>query len=567
MSNKKILIAFFLGILLIGIVSAVGEAGYCCEKTKIKTDGSGGKMCIFVNNATDCKTGTNPITNSPYKKAPTSCKSTSFCKTGTCINSREGICTTNTYQIDCQKDGGLWDEKDPNELPQCKLGCCLIGDQAAFVTQVRCKRLSSVYGIENNFMANIQTESECILNAQSDAKGACVYEKDYETSCKFITRKECLGMQKDTSYTKVEFHEGYLCTATGLGTNCAKTKKTTCVEHKDEIYFLDSCGNLANIYDSSKYDDENYWTYIKSAEESCGYEQSNANSKTCGNCDYLAGSICANYDSKIDSSKPAMGDKICRSLDCKDADFYKKYNRNPMHGETWCITNALSSVAGENLPGTEHFRVLCYNGEITYEPCEAFRNQICKEDVIQTQQNGKSIQYRIGDCVINKYQDCISQTNKAECEDAEARNCKWIDGPKPFGMVRNSKGTSLMKDEDGDKTYGACVPKYAPASQFWNNPDTTDDDDAYIAANQMCSYASYTCVAEYKKGITTGWDYELRGDVTCFNKDGTKIVQSWINDMEKICTSLGDCGVKKNFIGLIGYQNKSNIIKTGMKKA
>ena len=112
MSNKKILIAFFLGILLIGIVSAVGEAGYCCEKTKIKTDGSGGKMCIFVNNATDCKTGTNPITNSPYKKAPTSCKSTSFCKTGTCINSREGICTTNTYQIDCQKDGGLWDEKD-----------------------------------------------------------------------------------------------------------------------------------------------------------------------------------------------------------------------------------------------------------------------------------------------------------------------------------------------------------------------------------------------------------------------------------------------------------------------
>ena len=124
-----------------------------------------------------------------------------------------------------------------------------------------------------------------------------------------------------------------------------------------------------------------------------------------------------------------------------------------------------------------------------------------------------------------------------------------------------------MKDEDGDKTYGACVPKYAPASQFWNNPDTTDDDDAYIAANQMCSYASYTCVAEYKKGITTGWDYELRGDVTCFNKDGTKIVQSWINDMEKICTSLGDCGVKKNFIGLIGYQNKSNIIKTGMKKA
>jgi hypothetical protein len=33
---------------------------------------------------------------------------------------------------------------------------------------------------------------------------------------------------------------------------CGKTTNTVCVEGKDEVYFVDSCGNVANIYDASK---------------------------------------------------------------------------------------------------------------------------------------------------------------------------------------------------------------------------------------------------------------------------------------------------------------------------
>ena len=40
------------------------------------------------------------------------------------------------------------------------------------------------------------------------------------------------------------------------------TKETTCIEGKDEVYFKDSCGNIANIYDSSKINDKGYWNKV-----------------------------------------------------------------------------------------------------------------------------------------------------------------------------------------------------------------------------------------------------------------------------------------------------------------
>ena len=35
-----------------------------------------------------------------------------------------------------------------------------------------------------------------------------------------------------------EFHEGFLCSAQELGTNCAMTEKTTCVEGEDEVFTM-----------------------------------------------------------------------------------------------------------------------------------------------------------------------------------------------------------------------------------------------------------------------------------------------------------------------------------------
>ena len=44
-----------------------------------------------------------------------------------------------------QEGGGVWDPTADCSVPQCELGCCLIGDQAAFVTNTRCRRLSGLY--------------------------------------------------------------------------------------------------------------------------------------------------------------------------------------------------------------------------------------------------------------------------------------------------------------------------------------------------------------------------------------------------------------------------------------
>ena len=89
-----------------------------------------------------------------------------------------------------------------------------------------------------------------------------------------------------------EFHAGILCSAEELATNCSPSKKTTLIDGKDEVYFVDTCGNPANIYDASKINDKSYWRTVVKKADSCGFGNANGNagSATCGNCNYFEGS-------------------------------------------------------------------------------------------------------------------------------------------------------------------------------------------------------------------------------------------------------------------------------------
>src|SRR5690606_37660579 len=116
------------------------------------------------------------------QQVPTSCDSTSYCKLGTCYDSSEGTCLDNTPQRVCNANGGVWSETAP---AQCNLGCCVLGDQAAFVSLVRCKKLSSFLGLESNFNPGITNEIACIESVQGQDKGACVYESEFQKTCKF----------------------------------------------------------------------------------------------------------------------------------------------------------------------------------------------------------------------------------------------------------------------------------------------------------------------------------------------------------------------------------------------
>jgi len=84
-------------------------------------------------------------------------------------------------------------------------------------------------------------------------------KKIFQKTCQFITKKECSELNAGNG---TEFYEGVLCSAETLGTDCGPSKETTCVDGRDEVFFTDSCGNLANIYDSSKINDKEYWTNV-----------------------------------------------------------------------------------------------------------------------------------------------------------------------------------------------------------------------------------------------------------------------------------------------------------------
>ena len=366
---NKLITLIILGICLAGLVGA--QASYCCERT---VDGAW------------CQNADEASCDAQYRSVPTSCEATSYCRLGCCYDSQEGTCMENTPERVCNDNNGVWEDNAECDIPQCSLGCCLIGDQASFVTQTRCKRLALLYGLEIDFRTNIGNEIQCIASATSDVKGACVFEKEFEKTCLFMAKRECQEIE-DAS-----FYVDSLCSDEALGTNCGPTEQTKCVEGRDEVFFIDSCGNLANIYDSSKIKDKEYWSKIYGKAESCNSGSSNADSSGCGNCDYYLGSTCKNFKRSEDKVRPNYGDNICRDLSCEYEG--QKYE----HGETWC---ADAPGIKDNLPGSRYFRLVCYNGDVTVELCADFRQEVC----IESEVGG----FRTAGCRVNKWQDGLNE--------------------------------------------------------------------------------------------------------------------------------------------------------------
>ena len=521
--NKKRLILFSMflifGIFLISLISA--QVTYCCEKTLVRNDGSGGMWC---------QNEVQEECDSDYRVAPTSCEATSYCRKGCCYNQLEGTCTKNTPQQICEQRGGVWNSQADCDIAQCELGCCLIGEQAAFVTQTKCRRMSSLYGLEVNFRSDINNEIQCVASARSSVKGACVFEQDFERTCLILTQKECYN--KNSGNNSAEFYEGLLCSNPDLTTVCGYPGGTTCVEGKDQVYFTDTCGNIANIYDSSKLNDQVYWSEMRTPRESCGYDVDNADDAECGNCDYLLGSTCKAYERGKDDIKPDYGDYICRNLDCEEGELAEKFyethgNKWPQHGETWCDSTGGTSFieAGleepedtnaleENLPGSRYFRLACYNGEITIEPCADYRQEICIESGIDI--GGGDI-FSTATCRVNRWEDCVGQTTQKDCENIDKRDCKWI-------------GTMVGSS--------VCVPRYAPGFDFWQSSQDAED---------MCNIGNAVCKVRYEKNIVeTGGNWECVDNCECEE-------ESWAVTANAICASLGDCGSTINYIGEEGY--------------
>jgi hypothetical protein len=517
MKNKKIIFAFAF-ILLAGLAYAqttgtpnnpsVGSqlATVCCEQT------NSGAFCQNVP-SNECKPGSRQV--------QTNCESTSYCKAGTCYDSTEGTCLDNTPQLVCNANGGVWSEEEP---PQCSLGCCVLGDQAAYVSLVRCKRLSSYLGLETNYDTSVGSEVACIEKVQQQEVGACVYEFEFEKTCKFGTRAEC-NTQTGGNATLVggTFYAGKLCSAEELGTICGPSTKTTCVPGKDGVYFVDTCGNPANIYDASKLEDQVYWSDVIDTSEACNSGSSNAGSSQCGNCNYLAGSICRSENDA--GGSPSYGDFICADLNCKNTENGKDYK----HGESWCVyDDAGGHGNSDNTVGSNFYKHICINGEEVLEACEGFRAEVCIED-------------KIGDfsqaaCRVNRWQDCVNQVDKNSCENEDVRDCVWREG-----VFLQKLENQTSKNEAS----GTCFPQDKPGFDFWQDTET----------NEICSLADNVCVVKFEKGL---FDKKCaENDLGCWQDQCTSgcecLSPQWEKDKSEICKALGDCGPSLNWLGQKGY--------------
>jgi len=540
--------AFILSGNEVSAQTSMSDPSVCCERT---TDGA---WCVNAEES-ECDGG--------YVSAPTSCETTSYCRTGTCYESEEGICMENTPQRVCNDNGGTWDEREIEQVPQCQLGCCIIADQAAFVPLVRCKRLSTFFGVENDYRSDITNEVACIATAQAQDVGACVYESDFERVCEFTTRGECgAGERVDVvNGTNVSlssqrtFYEDYLCSAEELNTACAKQTGTTC--YQGDVFWTDSCGNRENVYSDDKVVS---WNAGKVLDADGICDPNDGSDIDCGNCDYLLGTRCAEFDGFIGG--PKDGDNYCRTNECVDREDDERIN-----GESWCVYDDNVGEGGD-LVGSRYFREVCIDGEVNVEPCADFRNEVCLEGNIESSAGD----FETAACRVNRWQDCVAQEDEDDCTNIDRRDCIWL--PAVTGMVIGGQqqggdkfsnpstsqafsnptatggftgnvvapitGQNILGGGDDDEEAveetetnrpgGICVPNFPPGLEFWEDNN----------AQQICGQANAKCVVVYERGLIGG-EKCVEG---CECED-----ESWALEANRVCAGLGDCGGYVNFQG------------------
>ncbi len=432
------------------------------------------------------------------------------CTLGTCIDPTEGTCLANTPKVLCDESGGEWNERAVSELSECRPGCCLIGDNAQYITESTCSILSQRTGIENEFR-QVSNELECLALGNQQAEGACVLGEvpgESKNDCKFTTKGECSAIGG-------EFNEGLLCSNIGLNTICEKQVSTQCFEGKDEVYWVDSCGNRENIYDSNKARSWNNGLVLPKS-ESCTLTQGNdplGKQSTCGNCFYPAGSVCGTPREQDEA--PVDGDFVCRDLACID-----EQGNERSQGESWCVYESAIGVEGTgnnqrsvDVPGSSHYISTCRDGEVILESCAPGRREICTES--------NTNDFSTADCRANQWALCLKANEDpddlAKCE--ENTDCKIMH----VDMAQSSKDTF---------EFDLCVPKYPPGFNL-------NTEIGGSAKETQCALASLNCK---KITIKEAFGDSTKINARCDDADFTETLNN-------LCMSLGDCGVQVNILG------------------
>ncbi len=527
--KRGIVFIILFSILLISSVSALNA---CCEKTK--TD----DWCVYTDEE-------NCDPNSQYTYS--ACGQTSYCQMGCCYTSEEGRCYKNTAKAACDaEDRTTWSSSPDCDIEQCNLGCCVLADQAFYVTEVRCKAEASQFeSVSMSFDESIESERDCLNSVKSLDWGCCVTDD----VCEYTTRQECGASEEvGVNFTEQGFQEGMLCSNDLLSCDCAKQQTTGCYEGK--VYWYDSCGNRENIYSS---DDRGSYNggYELSETESCSWT-SGADSSSCGNCDYAKGGTCGSDTENV----MEVGEVTCVDLNCDDTfenDYSPQAGGDKLNGESWCIYDGEVGM-GLDRVGSRHYRHVCINGEEITEPCSDFREEICIHGVLSEDVLGNleainldsSNDYVEAACRANRADDCFAcndvdtygttERSWECCVDEDMRDCFWL----PY----DESATSTIDDVAN----GTCVAQVPVGSKFWDE-----------SGGDTCSAASTECSVTYRMGGWSGLWTKLTKEQ---KKEKYELIleepygcrsREWLVEQNTYCRSLGDCGAFYNFIDEPGY--------------
>ena len=529
-SNFKSLSAFIGSILFdeLGSVSAL----------QAQDLQQGVHTCLLSKNGKSCQEYLASECSAKCTSAciPSSRINVAACKPGTCYDAREGTCQAGSPQSTCTTNGGQWFDDPYENIPQCREGCCLIGRKASFITEQACIRQAAVLSAPKEFKSNVRSEIQCLAFGSAQEEGACVFVKEFERTCTFTTKSQCIQSRGD-------FYSQLLCSNTALNTTCKPQQSTGCSSALDgtqKVYWFDSCGNRENIYDYANRLDLQRLGRVIAPNASCSVNTRGnpvANARLCGNCNYLLGSACGKAS---ETEKAAIGDYVCRDLSCVDTQGKKR-----THGESWCQYQGAVGIdatknRGMDTPGSRHFRQVCIKGEVRTEPCADYRNEICTES--QTAITGGT--FSSAACRINFAYQCYDYNGIANNEQSrglgkeslemksQERNRKCEQNPDCF-----VKNVQVGKDFKFDY----CVPKVKPGFATAERGDI------------VCSQANVQCNTIYVKEIG-GW--KCKANCQC-----EKAV--FAEQMNDLCMSLGDCGGQVNYEG--AYSQNYRVTSTKSK--
>ena len=162
-----LIIAIFAFTFLISEVktveaSSIIQSGCCAE-------GVDGSICQEMNLVDEAMCKNSLLA--------TGCDYLEECQKGCCYNTQEGLCSLNSPKGKCEENGGNW-SKSPNcEIPQCQLGCCVLGNQASITTSRECTQLSKQLNFEKKFEA-LDGDGSCNSKVDLEKEGACLIPTD-----------------------------------------------------------------------------------------------------------------------------------------------------------------------------------------------------------------------------------------------------------------------------------------------------------------------------------------------------------------------------------------------------